>query len=140
MSKLLPIFRLDNFDDFGGRVEVAFASASLVFVGRPLSRCTPVELWLRFAESSRCARWKRMVRFIHLTHCPRGFTLGKWEDLNQSKLQMRLVEQSNFSFDRFNFLMAFLVWTTTLSLIQISLTGQGEGQSISLRENHSTEL
>ena len=29
MSKLLPIFRLKNFVDFGGRVEVAFASASL---------------------------------------------------------------------------------------------------------------
>lgn len=34
MSKLLPIFRLDNFDfvDFGGRVEVAFALVPASFL------------------------------------------------------------------------------------------------------------
>ena len=109
--------------------------------GRPLSRCTQVEQWLQFAESSRYVRWNQMGHHIPRRHlCQKAFTSDKSEDRHRLKLLMRLVEQSSAYFDRSNIRMEFLAWTTMLSSTPTFQIGHAEGQFISLRENLSTEL
>mmetsp|Transcript_12930 Transcript_12930/g.22431 ORF Transcript_12930/g.22431 Transcript_12930/m.22431 type:complete len:123 (+) Transcript_12930:322-690(+) len=120
---------------------ILLITLELAWIQRPRSRCTQVEQWLQFAESSRYVRWNQMGHHIHRRHpCQKGFTSDKLEDRHQLKLLMRLVEQSNVYFDRFNTPMVFLAWTIMLSSTPTFQIGQAEGQFISSRENLSTEL